>query len=90
MIQMIQLLDQFVRDHIPLEQGLRPVWTARHGRHPPSVRDHIPLEQGLRLESVQPVAKLSRVRDHIPLEQGLRLGRLDCNSSCHESETIFH
>ena len=37
-----------VRDHIPLEQGLR--------RHPlqtdyarTSVRDHIPLEQGLRL-----------------------------------------
>ena len=39
---------QRVRDHIPLEQGLRP-------KSPPislpdaSVRDHIPLEQGLRL-----------------------------------------
>ena len=38
-----------VRDHIPLEQGLRPfgfhfVETIING-----VRDHIPLEQGLRL-----------------------------------------
>ena len=37
-----------VRDHIPLEQGLRPaLW--RGVRVPCSVRDHIPLEQGLRL-----------------------------------------
>ena len=63
-------LDQ-VRDHIPLEQGLR------HGqgillRGPGFVRDHIPLEQGLRRNggagNTQP-----NVRDHIPLEQGLRL-----------------
>ena len=37
-----------VRDHIPLEQGLRqnehPQWRAVF-----HVRDHIPLEQGLRL-----------------------------------------
>ena len=43
-----------VRDHIPLEQGLRP--------QPPKVivllqyvRDHIPLEQGLRLSTCTPV-----------------------------------
>ena len=36
-----------VRDHIPLEQGLRPsgVWRPASGS---CVRDHIPLEQGLR------------------------------------------
>ena len=38
----------FVRDHIPLEQGLR----LRSGASTATirrVRDHIPLEQGLRL-----------------------------------------
>ena len=36
-----------VRDHIPLEQGLRPaeIWVAEIWA---VVRDHIPLEQGLR------------------------------------------
>ena len=36
-----------VRDHIPLEQGLRPLRTSTGGRYV-IVRDHIPLEQGLR------------------------------------------
>ena len=36
-----------VRDHIPLEQGLR-LWLANLKCHSRSVRDHIPLEQGLR------------------------------------------
>ena len=37
----------WVRDHIPLEQGLRPIIAIE--RSPIMlVRDHIPLEQGLR------------------------------------------
>ena len=36
-----------VRDHIPLEQGLRPA-QKKAGRSAGFVRDHIPLEQGLR------------------------------------------
>ena len=39
-----------VRDHIPLEQGLRLI--VRLGDVKAlSVRDHIPLEQGLRLQA---------------------------------------
>ena len=36
-----------VRDHIPLEQGLRRPDAIRDVSHD-TVRDHIPLEQGLR------------------------------------------
>ena len=39
-----------VRDHIPLEQGLRLI-VHNTGEQKRSVRDHIPLEQGLRLYS---------------------------------------
>ena len=38
-----------VRDHIPLEQGLRPNLNPIKGAVF-LVRDHIPLEQGLRLK----------------------------------------
>ncbi len=41
-------LPAIVRDHIPLEQGLRQLGMALK-LVPASVRDHIPLEQGLRL-----------------------------------------
>ena len=37
-----------VRDHIPLEQGLRPTGDATVTQGSAMVRDHIPLEQGLR------------------------------------------
>ena len=37
-----------VRDHIPLEQGLRRL-TGANVSSVVFVRDHIPLEQGLRL-----------------------------------------
>ena len=37
-----------VRDHIPLEQGLRPASISLLVFMISSVRDHIPLEQGLR------------------------------------------
>ena len=36
-----------VRDHIPLEQGLRRE-SSKFWKRYPRVRDHIPLEQGLR------------------------------------------
>ena len=62
-----------VRDHIPLEQGLRlgndRTWRSYRRR----VRDHIPLEQGLRRELNILNNGINKVRDHIPLEQGLRL-----------------
>ena len=42
-----------VRDHIPLEQGLRPIPEVTV-EQPKVVRDHIPLEQGLRREIKKP------------------------------------
>ena len=60
-----------VRDHIPLEQGLRPI-TRLFLKFFSVVRDHIPLEQGLRLSAYFWTDDGSSVRDHIPLEQGLR------------------
>ena len=78
-----------VRDHIPLEQGLRPV-IPRQLDSPPSVRDHIPLEQGLRRGITPILVIVSLVRDHIPLEQGLRLGIVFIVKLTGQSETIFH
>ena len=60
-----------VRDHIPLEQGLR-LATCSGIVLDFYVRDHIPLEQGLRLNRTSDVKVSTSVRDHIPLEQGLR------------------
>ncbi len=62
-----------VREHIPLEQGLRLCclfifWSEDFG-----IREHIPLEQGLRLKNYEVgTNKLLDIREHIPLEQGLR------------------
>ena len=61
-----------VRDHIPLEQGLRHFPWAKPCLSS-IVRDHIPLEQGLRPAVRLFFRWLETVRDHIPLEQGLRL-----------------
>ena len=61
-----------VRDHIPLEQGLR-LYSFFIFVFLVNVRDHIPLEQGLRRFVKLPFTGVScSVRDHIPLEQGLR------------------
>ena len=60
-----------VRDHIPLEQGLR-LDEFKKRLHLRNVRDHIPLEQGLRLLLLDLLGVKGEVRDHIPLEQGLR------------------
>ena len=39
--------DRFVRDHRPLQQGLRPPW-KKIGGDWAHVRDHRPQQQGLR------------------------------------------
>ena len=81
---------RIVRDHIPLEQGLRRAC----GWLPPCpcrVRDHIPLEQGLRRDLWAPMPSSVSVRDHIPLEQGLRHRGAGHARCCpNPSETIFH
>ena len=61
-----------VRDHIPLEQGLRPVSVLRTGffercQRPYSIRTRIKTA-----DQTAEVASDTAVRDHIPLEQGLR------------------
>ena len=61
-----------VRDHIPLEQGLRHAGVHFVPRQGLIVRDHIPLEQGLRHGLSMAALVINTVRDHIPLEQGLR------------------
>ena len=43
-----------VREHIPLEQGLR-LFTKNQYRARTGVREHIPLEQGLRLGGYKPI-----------------------------------
>ena len=78
-----------VRDHIPLEQGLRHSADVL-SRSVQYVRDHIPLEQGLRLVVNFLVVPDNHVRDHIPLEQGLRRWDRPCLPCQPESETIFH
>ena len=61
-----------VRDHIPLEQGLR------RGRSPPRPQAHAgqrPYSIRTRIKTVHDVTQFvhnDAVRDHIPLEQGLR------------------
>ena len=70
-----------VRDHIPLEQGLRQSKTIVLAERT-KVRDHIPLEQGLRLPGMH-VHMAVLVRDHIPLEQGLRLFTTEVLSGLH-------
>ncbi len=63
----------YVRDHHPLEQGLRQP-PPHYKEQQYSVRDHHPLEQGLRHQHEFGEGGLPRVvRDHHPLEQGLRL-----------------
>ena len=63
---------KLVRDHIPLEQGLRRIY------EPASVIAFIsqrPYSIRTRIKTPRPTAvnRSRTVRDHIPLEQGLRL-----------------
>ena len=83
-------MDHRVRDHIPLEQGLRHSYLIK-AIVITTVRDHIPLEQGLRPKCLQCASGSIYVRDHIPLEQGLRLSHKEVIDGLNEkSETIFH
>ena len=72
MLEFSKLGEGKVRDHIPLEQGLRQgrhdrIHDDEYGQRPYSIRTRIKtLTSSSRRTS-------SRVRDHIPLEQGLRL-----------------
>ena len=61
-----------VRDHLPLQQGLRRSGASRP-MQVSRVRDHLPLQQGLRLGNRFMREQFYCVRDHLPLQQGLRL-----------------
>ena len=39
-----------LRDHLPLQQGLRPRHASVTCGNHPKLRDHLPLQQGLRLQ----------------------------------------
>ena len=79
-----------VRDHIPLEQGLRqdhklPSYNLLMSQRPYSIRTRI------KTSSVTSAESNTNVRDHIPLEQGLRPARGYFHCVWHLfSETIFH
>ena len=78
-----------VRDHIPLEQGLRPTNSSSGNKYklcqrPYSIRTRI------KTALVAASANADDVRDHIPLEQGLRLSIRVILASYSQSETIFH
>ena len=62
----------FIREHIPLEQGLR-LQRCFQLVFQRLIREHIPLEQGLRQNCFLVNFFISVIREHIPLEQGLRL-----------------
>ncbi len=63
-----------VRDHIPIQQGLRPLILHFTKQFYNKVRDHIPIQQGLRQScfNTSYYVGCHSVRDHIPLQQGLR------------------
>ena len=74
-----------IREHIPLEQGLRPFIKRSARSCFERIREHIPLEQGLRPRGwmTDPSCN-SLIREHIPLEQGLRHPR----SKPHSQKSI--
>ena len=78
-----------VRDHIPLEQGLRPA-LFRMADKSRNVRDHIPLEQGLRHGIAY-----EKVRDLSQRPYSIRTRIKTVIRACmttyvDRSETIFH
>ena len=80
----------FVRDHIPLEQGLRPrvvvlLEVLICCQRPYSIRTRI------KTSGIKMLKGVTVVRDHIPLEQGLRPSvPLELTDGASPSETIFH
>ena len=83
------IANALVRDHIPLEQGLRhasvdDTGTAEH------VRDHIPLEQGLRLSSYRSQTRCYCQRPYSIRTRIKTAGSCVVESNAGASETIFH
>ena len=79
-----------VRDHIPLEQGLRRELVFTDGRSL-IVRDHIPLEQGLRQSSLQTRHQWQQRQRPYSIRTRIKtmLGR-SAQKTVRKSETIFH
>ena len=83
-------IDTSVRDHIPLEQGLRlphqfSIPKQQTGQRPYSIRTRI------KTKSLRFLIRPRDVRDHIPLEQGLRPPSAAASPALPAvSETIFH
>ena len=63
---------QHIRDHLPLQQGLRLSSSRYHAQTRQEIRYHLPLEQGLRRKTFVYMRDTSLIRDHLPLQQGLR------------------
>src|SRR5574344_1268142 len=64
----------FLKEHIPLQQGLRPFSLHKSQHIHLYLKEHIPLQQGLRLSPFSIyLGKSSHLKEHIPLQQGLRL-----------------
>ncbi len=61
-----------VREHLPLQQGLRQFYCRYFGTEHSSVREHLPLQQGLRPDVPLLPSVPEEVREHLPLQQGLR------------------
>ena len=83
------MLSAQLREHIPLQQGLRPPYPLLQGglMH---LREHIPLQQGLRREPHILHKFLTTLREHIPLQQGLRPVIISPVTLLVTSESIFH
>ena len=63
-----------LKEHIPVKQGLRPLFNETTIIVPAWLKEHIPVKQGLRhLSSVSLRLHLSNLKEHIPVKQGLRL-----------------
>ena len=80
----------FVRDHIPLEQGLRPIISIFNSSQN-NVRDHIPLEQGLRQHGSLTIR--GKQRGQRPYSIRTRIKTLLSPGKLQPgflSETIFH
>ena len=82
----------WLREHLPLQQGLRPclILEDEHVTH--GLREHLPLQQGLRQPREDSKHLIfSELREHLPLQQGLRLVLTFGVNNLHVgSESIFH
>ena len=82
-------MPRLVRDHIPLEQGLRRASSSASALLLPSQRPYS-IRTRIKTRYLKAPDKGRLVRDHIPLEQGLRRRMGDSITSLYRSETIFH